>query len=329
MHEEWGWLIAVYLFLGGLGAGACMVAAFLEFFGKESKCDCGCPVTLVGATLPGPLLLIGTVLLIFDLGQGLQKPLLIINLWTHFSSVMTWGVWILTFFIPLAFVYGFLEVMHCYPETWERIINATWIKKREKFYNFIKDIPKNWVKKVVAGISGFLALCVALYTGLLISAVGPAIPFWQSPNAPFIPLPILPLLFLASALSTGIAVSVDLVDSLLNHDSHDHIQSLPVIHIIVILFEALFVFLLINLSTARGGAAAQSAADVTSGPYSLLFWVFLIIPGIILPLLLQIFIVAGVKNISKSIYLVSAVLVLFAGLFLRYIVIAAGIHAFL
>lgn len=329
MHEEWGWLIAVYLFMGGLGAGACMVAAYLEFFGKESKCDCGCPVSLVAATLPGPLLLIGTVLLIFDLGQGLQKPLLIINLWTHFSSVMTWGVWILTFFIPLSLVYGFLEVMHCYPETWDRIINRPWLEKWVKIHAFLKPLPRNWVKKSIAGLSGFLGLCVALYTGLLISVVGPAVPFWQSPNLPFIPFPVLPVLFLASALSTGIAISVDLVDALLNHDSHDHIQSLPAIHIVVILLEALFIFLMISLSTNRGGAAAQSAANVISGPYNLLFWVFIIIPGIILPLVLQILIVTGVKTINKSVYLASAILVLMAGLFLRYVVVAAGIHAFL
>mgnify|MGYP006288197481 FL=1 len=87
MHE-WGWLVAIYLFLGGLGAGALAVAAVFELTGKRYEFDF-CPVTLVGATVPGPVVLAGTVLLIFDLGAGLREPWRIPYMLTHLSSVMT------------------------------------------------------------------------------------------------------------------------------------------------------------------------------------------------------------------------------------------------
>ena len=61
MHPVWDWLVAIYLFLGGLGAGAFLVAATLELAGKRSESDFS-PISLVGATLPGPLVALGAVL---------------------------------------------------------------------------------------------------------------------------------------------------------------------------------------------------------------------------------------------------------------------------
>ena len=74
MQTVWEWLPAIYLFLGGLGAGAFLVAATLEFSGKREEFDL-CPITLAGAILPGPLVALGTVLLIFDLGADSMQSL--------------------------------------------------------------------------------------------------------------------------------------------------------------------------------------------------------------------------------------------------------------
>jgi len=329
MQEEWGWIIAIYLFLGGLGAGACMVAVFMEFFRKINQCVSSCPVTLVGATLPGPILAIGTLLLIFDLGQGLQKPWLIINLYTHFSSVMTWGTWILTLFIPISMVYGFLEVMDFKSEAWDWLKSRSWIVKMGKFHSFLENFQLKRTKQGIALVSGVLALGVALYTGLLISIVGPAVPFWSTPVIPALPIPILPLLFLTSALSSGLAITVDFVDSVLNHDSHEHMSRLPYYHLAVILVEGLFLGLLLFNANSSGGAAAQSAEAIISGPYSILFWLFVVGLGIIVPAVIHGMQSSRKKRLNDNICLANAVGVLFSSLTMRFVIVAAGIHAIL
>ena len=178
-------------------------------------------------------------------------------------------------------------------------------------------------------VSGVLALGVALYTGLLISAVGPAVPFWSTPLIPALPIPILPLLFLASALSSGLAITVDFVDSVLNHDSHEHMSRLPYYHLAVILIEGFLISLLLFNANSSGGAAAQSAEAILSGPYSILFWFFVVLLGIVIPAIVHGIHSTGKKKLNDNICLAIAIGVLFSSLILRYVVVAAGIHAYL
>ncbi len=98
-EHHWGWLVAIYLFLGGMGAGSFLIASLVELSGQRYKHKY-CPTTMVGAGVSGPLILIGTVLLILDLGAGLREPWRIPLMFTNFSSVMTWGIWILSLFMP-------------------------------------------------------------------------------------------------------------------------------------------------------------------------------------------------------------------------------------
>ena len=63
LQREWGWLIAAYLFLGGVGAGAYTIAAMNGFAGEGLDA-----ATSVGLWIGFPALLIGTVFLLADLG---------------------------------------------------------------------------------------------------------------------------------------------------------------------------------------------------------------------------------------------------------------------
>ena len=84
VEGHWGWLIAIYLFLGGMGAGSFLTAALVELSGHRYRHEY-CPTSLIGAGVSGPLLAVGTVLLIFDLGAGLNEPWRIIWMFTNFS----------------------------------------------------------------------------------------------------------------------------------------------------------------------------------------------------------------------------------------------------
>ena len=323
MHHEWGWLVAIYLFLGGLGAGALAVAAVFELTGKRYEFDF-CSVTLVGATVPGPVVLVGTVLLIFDLGAGLREPWRIPYMLTHLSSVMTWGVWILSLFLPISFIYGFLEIMDTYPSAWD------WFKGRKVIqrFDFVQNFPVRRVKRIMAAVGGLLALAVAIYTGVLISAVGPAVPFWSTDMLPFIPIPMLPLLFLVSALSTGIGLTVDLTATLSVRDMAHRVRRLPLIHLAVIGLETLMLGMLLITAFLDGGAAAQAARDIVIGPHSIVFWVLIVLPGFVYPFVVHAY-AAGMGQHSPASGIGSGIGIVVAGLFLRYLIIVSGIHTFL
>ncbi len=323
MQTAWGWLPAIYLFLGGLGAGAFIVAAVIELTNKRYEFEF-CAITLVGATVPGPVVALGTVLLIFDLGAGLREPWRIAYMLTHFTSVMTWGVWILSIFIPLAFIYGFLEVMDVYPSAWEWIKSRKWARKLA----FLQDFPLRRVKRRVAAAGALFALGVAVYTGILLSAVGPAIPFWSTWVLPFIPIPMLPLLFLVSALSTGVGLTVDLAATLAVPDVCHYIRRLPLIHLAMIGIETLLLGFLLITAFLNGGAAAQSARDIVVGPHSIVFWVLIVIPGFIYPFIVHAY-AAGLGRHSPASGLGSGIGIVVAGLFLRYLIIVSGVPAFL
>ena len=63
LQREWSWLIAIYLFLGGVGGGAYTIAAINGFLGESMQLS-----TTVGLWIGFPALLIGTLFLLADLG---------------------------------------------------------------------------------------------------------------------------------------------------------------------------------------------------------------------------------------------------------------------
>jgi len=91
----WGWQIAWYLFLGGLGAGATLTSLVASRAGSRFG-----PIERAGAILAGPAVAFGTALLVLDLGMGRREPWRLIYLYSNWQSPMTWGTWILTLFIP-------------------------------------------------------------------------------------------------------------------------------------------------------------------------------------------------------------------------------------
>ena len=104
MEMHWNWLVVTYLFLGGLGAGAYLTsfAAELGWLGNNSG------LKRMGYYIAGPIVGLGTLLLVFDLGQGFYKPWLLVRLVTNFSSVMTWGTIVLAVFILVGLLKGYL-----------------------------------------------------------------------------------------------------------------------------------------------------------------------------------------------------------------------------
>jgi len=314
MQEAWHWLPAIYLFLGGLGAGAFLVAALVELTGERYKHDF-CPTTLVGATISGPAVALGAVILIFDLGAGQQEPWRIFYMFSNFSSVMTWGIWILSLFIPICFLYGFLEVIEYYPNIW------AWITGK---LGFLKKLPLRRIKRIAVAVGSVFAVGTGIYTGVLLSAVGPAIPLWGADLWPGLSIPMLPALFLVSAVSTGMGLTIDLAATIAVPHLQRRFKALPVIHLAAIGLEAVLVGLLLYSANSLGGAGAMSVQMLVGGHMRVAFWVGFVAIGLVFPFAVHAYAIGAGSHSALS-GIGSGVGIVVAGLFLRYIILASGI----
>jgi len=314
MQQAWHWLPAIYLFLGGLGAGAFLVAAAVDLTGERYRHEF-CPTTLVGSTISGPAVAVGAALLIFDLGAGRQEPWRIFYMFGNFSSVMTWGIWILSLFIPLCFAYGFLELMEVYPEVWQRITGR---------FGFLKNLPVRRVKRSAVAVGSVLAVATGVYTGVLISAVGPSMPLWSAGVWPGLPVPMMPLLFLVSAVSTGMGLTIDLSATIALPEVQRRFDSLPIIHMVAIGLEAILVGLLLYSANNLGGAGAVSASTMVAGHMRAAFWIGFVAIGLVFPFVVHAY-ALGAGSHSPLSGIGSGLGIVVAGLFLRYIILASGV----
>lgn len=152
-QTTWGWLIIIYLFLGGLGAGAflCSALAYKGFLGSLNE-----RFYKFGFLLAPVALIVGTGLLLFDLAPSAAiNPIKILQLYTRPVSMMSIGTYLLTFFIVVS------------------VLVLLQIKKSGKICDML----------LMLGI--ILALGVMGYTGLLLYVVK-AIPLWASAWLPIL-----------------------------------------------------------------------------------------------------------------------------------------------
>jgi formate-dependent nitrite reductase membrane component NrfD len=151
LQHDWSWLIAVYLFLGGVGGGAYTIAAINSFLGTGLELS-----TTVGLWIAFPALLIGTLFLIADLGSPTRAVLAGMKPGT---SWIARGTWIISLFMVLSFVH---LILHQFTD-----VGTT------ALVNIIS----------IAGI--VFAIGTMAYTGILLGA-SKGIPFWRSGVVPVI-----------------------------------------------------------------------------------------------------------------------------------------------
>jgi formate-dependent nitrite reductase membrane component NrfD len=159
---------------------------------------------------------------------------------------MTWGVYILSVFIIIGAVKGFCV------------------------------FKKKTVPNVLSWAGAFLALATGAYTGLLLAVVK-AIPFWNSG--------IMPVLFVVSALSTGLSVTSLLAAWIEKGESGGEREGKA--HIILIATEIIIaaIFFWMMASGTNGPVGAKSAMMVMFESYNVVFWGYFIGLGLLFPLL--------------------------------------------
>ncbi|MFV9510203.1 NrfD/PsrC family molybdoenzyme membrane anchor subunit [Tepidibacillus sp. LV47] len=291
----WGAIIAWYLFLAGVSAGAYLTATYV---GK--KFPFAQTIRKTGYFLAPPLLAIGTLLLVFDAEAGLKHPLRFIYLLKNFpTSMMTVGTYIISIFLILNTYQGVME--------------------------YLGKSVNRWITRL--GV--IFAIGTAAYTGLLIGVVK-SIPLWNTS--------ILPVLFIVSALSTGIAATV-LVSTFFNRQACYNLLTVKKIHVSLIGIELLLIFIMLYITGSANEVAYQSVMSLLVGEYSSLFWIGLIVVGLVIPFLIEgveiyqhglatkpkyLEISATSSNPSFVPTLITESAVLIGGFILRYLVLAAA-----
>jgi formate-dependent nitrite reductase membrane component NrfD len=306
----WGIPVILYLFLAGMGAGATTVSASMLLRGGGGPRGVHHEIARYGAIL-GPIpVIIGTAAIVFELGSWQAGNYFrFINLFLVMNlSPMSIGSWLLALFIVSSSMYA---------------------------YSYLKFMPMplgdrlKW-RVALAWINIPLGLGVAIYTGVLLGAM-PARPFWNSP--------VLALLFMVSALSTGIALII-FARALFTRGglSEEHREIvhksgylLAASDTMLIGFEVVTIFLFLMFAYLTVGDVRYAVeAILPGGPLAKLFWIGVVLIGLVIPGLIELyFVIPGLLyqrkySVSRYTELVIAAAVIFGGLVLRYVVVVAG-----
>jgi polysulfide reductase chain C len=280
VQTEWRWLIAAYLFLAGVGGGAYLTGVIADLANRTSFLN-GVDWTIIskiGVFLSVPCVLIGTFFLLADLG----KP---INAWRVWMKPGTSWIARGTIIIVLFMVFAAIQTVF-------------WI------WPFPGAIEN--ARGVIALLGAVFAFLTVIYTGLLLGYSQP-IALWRTA--------LLPVLFLVSALSTGI-MAIILVGQYLEI-GEGKLALLAHVDALILLFE-MFVLIVFLYNAYRTIESRFSAKRILAGAVAPAFWLGVVACGLIFPFFLELLGAGG------TVSALAALLGLFGGLCLRYSILAGG-----
>jgi formate-dependent nitrite reductase membrane component NrfD len=285
----WHWQISLYLFLGGMAAGILAIAALYYIRGREKDYRTAVRITPFLAPV---LLILGLIALFIDLRHKLYFWQLYTNI--KLQSPMSWGAWTLLVITPVSFIWCALHIRDLFPK-WD------W---KYKWLNYL-DIFFNNYKKTLAWIMLVYAIILGIYTGILLSAFN-ARPLWNTS--------ILGPLFLTSGLSAGAAVTMIMSR---NKAERRQFARIDLVLIGIELFLIIHMFMGFLASTQ---VQIEAAEMFLGGPYTMSFWIFVVMLGMLFPAILEIM---ELRKFHIPV-LVPAVLVIFGSLMLRFVIVYAG-----
>ncbi len=294
----WNWVIAVYLFLAGLSAGSIMLGIGLRWADKNtSEWDPEKPILKAAAIIAPLTICVGLACLVLDLTKPFSFWIILVRY--NFASVMALGVIALLIYTPLAFAYTLIvfrqEIDH-FPQL---------TSLRNSLISF---------RKLIEILLFGMAFIVGIYTGFLLSAMN---------SYPLLNTPVLPALFLFSALSAGAAAN-NLVSIIFFQGRTEDEQSKTMhkLELPVISLEILFLFLIFVGLYYQGGAAIEAIASLTTGVWAQVFWVGVVLVGFGVPLFSMI--LPTSLQYSRGVAIIVAFCSLSGVLALRHFILYAG-----
>jgi formate-dependent nitrite reductase membrane component NrfD len=317
--EFWGLSIGVYLFLGGLAGGAYVAGASADLLSvrqpdRRASYEKTARWSMVIAVLA---IAVGGLLLLTHLGE--PQHVLMFWLFTNLNSWMTIGIWVIIAFSVLA------------------VVQALWLGfGREHGFGVSLGLldsvaqltrPSEQVRRAITVAGIVVALVLAVYTALLISAAGAVVPLWHGTW--------LPLLFLTSSLSIGIAAVFGLT-TLTQGFHRTGVKTFSLVDDAIILAE-LAVLAVLVWTMQNGGPTAVETIQYILTEGWLLFWGGVVGVGLVVPLVLS-GVVLGIERRfdlgansamarrARTIYGLKFGLVVAGGLMLRLVIIFGALN---
>jgi protein NrfD len=285
---DWGWLIIIYFFLGGIAGGAAFLGGLLDIWGAEVDRPTARSAHLIAA----PLVALGGLLLVIDLTRPER-------FWHNmFESETGWPIF--KWWSPISF------------GTWT--VGAFSVVATIVFVGVLAEIgylPKGLavlrqggLGKILSFLSGILGIFLCGYTGLLLTVTNR--PLWGDTT-------LLGLLFLLSGVSAAAALL------LLISNRRGHPASIEW------LGRMDFWSSIIELVVVIGIAASINSVvrDVFDKWWGILLLVGFVLAGVLIPVALH----GSSRILGRSTIPIAAVLVIFGSFFLRWGVIMASERA--
>lgn len=283
-QTTFGWLVAADLFLAGTGAGVFLSSFMLDVLNKYE------PLARVGAILGPILVLLGTSLLMAELGTKTK----FYRLFSNPSSWMTRGTWILTAFIIFSLAYSLPS------------------------FGLFAWLP--WNKATALGgfigiVAAIFAVLAATYTGFLLGVLK-RIPFWNTP--------VLPLLFLFSGLQTGMAILLlisPFFAATLGRELPGALRLFVIVEIALSLLQLLMLGAYLEVAR-HGNRSAAESVGLLKMP---LFIAGVVVIGLLVPLGL-LFYGAMATDLLSTLAVIAGILLLAGGVLLRYSIVRVGVR---
>jgi len=311
----WNVPIWVYLWMAGMAGGAYFAAFLAERFTGGTNEKLLRLATYIGI----PLVAIGVILLIIDLGMPLHFWHLLVGF--EPLSPMSLGTWILTIWACVAvamIVLWFVE--NSFSARMTRILKMG--------------------RNLLSMVALVFSVLIMAYTGVLLASSNQ--PLWSGTF-------LLPSLFVVSATSTGVAIVVaaSLIANMLNRGgpawmksitnklfgssdwtiSNRMIGHLAEADVILIFIEiAVLIGYSVWLSVSAMEGTSEALSLLTTGSLALPFWLGVALLALLLPLGLEIA-VHGKEIKTRAVWLTimaSSACVILGGLVLRAVIVIGG-----
>jgi polysulfide reductase chain C len=279
---NWGLPVILYLWLAGMAGGAYITAVgFNVLNGNKHR-----TLVRVATYITIPLFALGALILTLDLG----RPERVWHMFVSFrpSSVMWFGTYFLLIGSAIGAGLALREFAHL------RKVEFPWA-----------DTVEYWATR----LGWLFALIVVAYIGVV---------FAQTAREMWSGTLLLPALFIASAISTGIA-ALALALHLVKTDEPAWVTA--ALKELAVLFIGIELVILV-LFVAWLAVVGTSANVLLTGALSPLFWVGLVLVGLIVPLALELR--APSKAAARWVVLAAPALTLVGGLVLRYVITIGG-----
>lgn len=295
----WHWAIMIYFFVAGIAIGSYIFAAFGQLLGSRTERE----YSISGYLLVMPLMIVSGLMLILDLrvpdkfikffhmmwnprdGALMFKPVSVM-------SVGSWAILLFSIISALSFVYAIIRLKN--------------LDAKNSLIRFLVNLHEGPIRNIYLPIGVLTAGYIGTYTGILLTTT--QWPLWSATS-------LIPALFLASGISTGLAAIV-LMKANKAQETKDYIHKMEKADTIVMVIELILIALfLINLGPL--------AEILMTGSNSVLLFGIVVLAGLILPLVFR---YKPSLMGEKQRLILSNILILAGGLVLRYVLVIGAQH---